>query len=386
MDAANTYAVFVWGPERVKVEYVEHKPTLLADLSRARPARRRRGDGRPVRGRARARARRATPVVLEKGDARRAARCCSRAASSGGYRDVRGLPPRVPGRRRAAPAARVRAGSTRGSTWLVSLGRRGRVGETRANPRTTGKRFDPREPDGRARPGGRRCPFRPRPGACPRDMAGRAAGARDRRLLRPPRARARAARALQPVERGRRARLRPRARGRGVGRPRRVLRPRDARAAGARGGGRLRAPLAALGRRGPRRSARTARSSSQARRPGTRATWRRRSAGSRAGRPGYVTSPASTATTRAWSAAREAGGTVVEEDGELRIHVIAGVTHTLGGIRVDEDARGRRRRRPVRRGRRRGRDLERRLLQRARRCARPRPPRGRNGYRVAAVS
>jgi catechol 2,3-dioxygenase-like lactoylglutathione lyase family enzyme len=26
VDAANTYAVFVWGPERVKVEYVEHKP------------------------------------------------------------------------------------------------------------------------------------------------------------------------------------------------------------------------------------------------------------------------------------------------------------------------------------------------------------------------
>ena len=38
-------------------------------------------------------------------------------------------------------------------------------------------------------------------------------------------------------------------------------------------------------------------------------------------------------------AAREAGGTVVEQDGELRIHVIAGVTHTLGGIRVDEHAR-----------------------------------------------
>jgi catechol 2,3-dioxygenase-like lactoylglutathione lyase family enzyme len=26
VDAANTYAVFVWGPERVKLEYVEHKP------------------------------------------------------------------------------------------------------------------------------------------------------------------------------------------------------------------------------------------------------------------------------------------------------------------------------------------------------------------------
>jgi len=28
VDAANTYAVFLWGPERVRVEYVEHKPTF----------------------------------------------------------------------------------------------------------------------------------------------------------------------------------------------------------------------------------------------------------------------------------------------------------------------------------------------------------------------
>ena len=28
VDAPNTYAVFVWGPDRVKVEYVEHKPTF----------------------------------------------------------------------------------------------------------------------------------------------------------------------------------------------------------------------------------------------------------------------------------------------------------------------------------------------------------------------
>jgi catechol 2,3-dioxygenase-like lactoylglutathione lyase family enzyme len=28
VDAANTYAVFVWGPEHVKVEYVEHKPSF----------------------------------------------------------------------------------------------------------------------------------------------------------------------------------------------------------------------------------------------------------------------------------------------------------------------------------------------------------------------
>jgi catechol 2,3-dioxygenase-like lactoylglutathione lyase family enzyme len=28
VDAANTKAVFLWGPERVKIEYVEHKPTF----------------------------------------------------------------------------------------------------------------------------------------------------------------------------------------------------------------------------------------------------------------------------------------------------------------------------------------------------------------------
>ncbi len=28
VDAANTYAVFVWGPDRVRIEYVEHKPTF----------------------------------------------------------------------------------------------------------------------------------------------------------------------------------------------------------------------------------------------------------------------------------------------------------------------------------------------------------------------
>jgi catechol 2,3-dioxygenase-like lactoylglutathione lyase family enzyme len=27
-DAANTFAVFVWGPDRIKIEYVEHKPTF----------------------------------------------------------------------------------------------------------------------------------------------------------------------------------------------------------------------------------------------------------------------------------------------------------------------------------------------------------------------
>jgi fumarate reductase flavoprotein subunit len=38
-------------------------------------------------------------------------------------------------------------------------------------------------------------------------------------------------------------------------------------------------------------------------------------------------------------AAREAGGTVVEENGAVRVHVGVGVTHTMGGLRVDERAR-----------------------------------------------
>ena len=28
VDAANTFAVFLWGPDRVRIEYVEHKPTF----------------------------------------------------------------------------------------------------------------------------------------------------------------------------------------------------------------------------------------------------------------------------------------------------------------------------------------------------------------------
>ena len=38
-------------------------------------------------------------------------------------------------------------------------------------------------------------------------------------------------------------------------------------------------------------------------------------------------------------AARQAGGEVIEADGRVRVHVAAGVTHTLGGLRVDEHAR-----------------------------------------------
>ncbi len=88
----------------------------------------------------------------------------------------------------------------------------------------------------------------------------------------PARARARSRAAREPVERGRRARRGPPARRLGDGRDGRVLRPRDARAAGALGRAGLRARLAAL--RPLRRGRWTSRAtrSGTARWPGTRTT------------------------------------------------------------------------------------------------------------------
>src|SRR6185436_9801424 len=37
--------------------------------------------------------------------------------------------------------------------------------------------------------------------------------------------------------------------------------------------------------------------------------------------------------------AREVGGEVIEANGAVRVHVAAGVTHTLGGVRTDEAGR-----------------------------------------------
>jgi succinate dehydrogenase/fumarate reductase flavoprotein subunit len=42
---------------------------------------------------------------------------------------------------------------------------------------------------------------------------------------------------------------------------------------------------------------------------------------------------------RRLEAARRAGGTVVERDGTVAVHVAAAVTHTIGGLRIDERAR-----------------------------------------------
>jgi fumarate reductase flavoprotein subunit len=38
-------------------------------------------------------------------------------------------------------------------------------------------------------------------------------------------------------------------------------------------------------------------------------------------------------------AARRAGGTVIEEGNKVRVHVAAAVTHTIGGLRIDKEAR-----------------------------------------------
>ena len=37
VDAANTIAVFLWGPDRVRIEYVEHKPTFSSPEMVDRP-------------------------------------------------------------------------------------------------------------------------------------------------------------------------------------------------------------------------------------------------------------------------------------------------------------------------------------------------------------
>ena len=47
VDAANTYAAFLWGPDRVRIEYVEHKPTFSLDVIVDRGCR----HGRPRRRR-----------------------------------------------------------------------------------------------------------------------------------------------------------------------------------------------------------------------------------------------------------------------------------------------------------------------------------------------
>ena len=144
VDAPNTYAVFVWGPERVKIEYVEHKPTFSLDLVAHD---RRRGDGRPRRGRPRARARRRAGVSR-------------RATAPGGsmllsscvvwrHRRSRISAP-MPGGRPCASSGWSRA-ARRGARLARALGVARRRARRPSNPRTDRRRFDPRGLDRGAR-------------------------------------------------------------------------------------------------------------------------------------------------------------------------------------------------------------------------------------------
>jgi fumarate reductase flavoprotein subunit len=61
--------------------------------------------------------------------------------------------------------------------------------------------------------------------------------------------------------------------------------------------------------------------------------------GRQPGGTGWFVVPAERGDDPRVAAVRDAGGEVVEKEGELRLHVAAGVTHTLGGLWVDTRAR-----------------------------------------------
>ena len=134
----------------------------------------------------------------------RAARCSSRAASSGGISSSSDFRAECPGGDEALQRL-IWERLDDALDWLVSLGAEP-VWEDTENPRTTGKRFDPRALTELL--AGRR--GRARVAAAGRGRA--AARPRDRRLPGTPRRRARAAAPREPVERRRRPRLRDRAR------------------------------------------------------------------------------------------------------------------------------------------------------------------------------
>ena len=180
------------------------------------------------------------------------------------------------------------------------------------------------------------------------------------------------------MERGRRAAARPRGGRHAVGGDGRVLRPQHARAAGAH-----RARPTSCAPRSSTRATRpcaTATATRTSRAPGRRSTW---CSGPRA-------SPAPAPGTRCADealgervrertvadmieSARAAGAPVARRDGVTTVEVVAGITTTLGGLRIDGDARvaaGR-----VCRGRRRGRDRDRRVRKRPRCGARVRADR-----------
>ena len=334
----------------------------------------------------------------------RAGRCCSRRASSGGTAGFEDFRARVPRRRPGAAASSCGSGSTARSTGCARSARPSCAEET-GNPLTTGVRFDPRglvADARRARAGGgqaRRASSRreSRAAPCSRPAASRRRASSSRATS----AGRAAAAARQPVVDGRRARARARARRGALGGHGRVLRPRDAR--GGVGGGRLRAGGAARTRatRGSSTSAASEFFRAEdvswsetnvvqaiARRAGARAYYLLDAAAStQRVRERTVRELVEAAPPEARVAARPAPVRGAAGHGRRRARDAA-ITHTIGGLRVDDGRAcwtgGRADPGPLGRGRRRGRRRDRRLRERARAGARPRARGGGVGPVVTA--
>jgi hypothetical protein len=140
------------------------------------------------------------------------------------------------------------------------------------------------------------------------------------------------------VERGRRARLRARPRRRDGGPPGRVIRPRDARAASedfvplAQLYGRIARVVDERGEPffgGPPSWSENDLAQAIAQRDGGRAWFE-------VEKTALARDPEAA---ERIEAARRAGGTVVDRGDVLAVHVAAAVTHTIGGLRIDQRAR-----------------------------------------------
>ena len=135
VDAANTRAVFVWGPERVRIEYVEHKPGFALEVVIA-------GAGMAgLSAAARARELGATPLVYEKGTRPGGSMLLSSCViwRFREWDDFRAECPTGDEELQRVVWEQL----DDGIAWLESLGAPVVQHET-GNPRTIGKRFDPR--------------------------------------------------------------------------------------------------------------------------------------------------------------------------------------------------------------------------------------------------
>ena len=302
---------------------------------------------------------------------------------------VRALPGRVPGRRRAAAARCCSSGSTRTCAGSRRSARRSVARDT-GNPLTTRRPLRSRAADGgaRRRRAGGTCAIQcgtaltELPDDAPVVLATGGFGA-SRELLREHVTRRGRPRA--PARRARQHRRRPAPRAgrrrRAERRPRRGLRSRDAGAARAR-----RPRTTSCGSRSstPRHAEVTNERGERLQRPHLVGDRRGAVDGPPAARPRLAhasSAPRSAERVRERSVgemvdAAEAAGAPVRRDGDhVTVETVAGVTTTLGGLRIDGHARGR----PGRvrlRGRRR-RHRHRRLRERPGGGARVRPHRGR---------